>query len=76
MCVVEHVPQLMIVNAGSLQFIFCFGKAVKACIHLDQAIFVEPKSMLILLLPAQHCFSTNCQRGKASETSRHQTSLS
>lgn len=47
MCVVEHVLQLMIVNAGSLQFIFCLGKAEIACIHLDPAIFVESKSMLI-----------------------------
>lgn len=67
-------------NASGYDTVYCFNffpllcnltsEAEIACVHLEQAIFVESESMLILLLPAQHCPPpVNHQCGQASETS-------
>lgn len=50
------------VHAWQFSDTFCLdltSEAEIAWIHLDGAIFVELKSMLILLVPAQHCFPPN-----------------
>lgn len=58
MSTLEHVQQLM-TQAVQCHIISILSQLTSeaeiARIHLDQAIFVESKSMLILLLPAQHC---------------------